>query len=275
MKSLVWLASYPKSGNTWLRMLFANYLVNAAKPVPINQLERIGTGDGVARLYRSAAGGRFDPANDRLALSLRPRVLHALAGNGADVNLLKTHNIQKKIDGLRLIPPELTRRGIYIIRNPLDMLVSYADHYGVDHARAATEINDPGTTLLPTEHEVRQYLGTWSDHVRSWTRNPGFSVTVIRYEDLMADPVATFSKVLRDLGAPLDDARLAKAVEFSSFNTARAQEESSGFIERSTNSTRFFRSGKTGEGERVLDPAIVDKVKSDHEKTMQRHGYLT
>ena len=274
MKNIVWLASFPKSGNTWLRLFMANYLSGAGKPVPINKIDRFSTGDSVAKLYKAALGPKFDPNDDRASLLGRARVFRALSENGADVNLVKPHNRNGRFQQLRLIPPHITRRAIYILRNPLDMLVSYADHYAVDPAKAAREIADENNTILPSAVTVRQFTGNWSKHVASWTGSTKFPVTVIRYEDILADPGTAFSTVIRDIGAPVDRARIDAAIAASSFNEASKQEADHGFIERSPSSRRFFRSGKTGEGRKRLSPDVIDRVVADHGDVMTKFGYL-
>ena len=101
MKNLVWLASYPKSGNTWLRLFFANYLVDSEQPVPINHAERYSTGDSVVSNYRAVSQSeRFYPHDDGKALQLRDGVFRALSGNGAGVNLVKTHCKNKRVEGV-------------------------------------------------------------------------------------------------------------------------------------------------------------------------------
>lgn len=246
MKNIVWLASYPKSGNTWLRLFLANYLAGEGKPIPINKIDRFSTGDSVAKLYRTAVGAGFDPMDDKASLQGREAVFRLLSDNGADVNLVKTHNRNGRVGSLRLIPPQVTRRAIYILRDPLDMLVSYADHYGVDPAHAAREISNENNTVLPSPSTVRQFTGNWSQHVTSWTKGAKFPVTILRYEDILADPKTAFSTVMRDLGAPVDDARVAAAIAASSFTEASKQEAGAGFLEKSPSSKRFFRSGKMG-----------------------------
>lgn len=275
MKNIVWLASYPKSGNTWLRLFLANYLAGGDTPVPLNQLDRFATGDALVSHYRAVSRDGFDPGDDRAALRLRDAVLRAISSNGADVNLVKTHNKNRRVDGVRLIPPHMTRRALYVVRNPLDMLLSYADHYGTTPAKAANEIANENNSTLPEPKMVRQFLGSWSEHVTSWTKNPRFPVTVLKYEDMSDDPTKAFSTVLHDLGAPADEARVAQAVRAASFDEAKKQESASGFVEKSPSSNRFFRSGKVGEGRATLDPAVIGRIVADHGEVMRQFGYET
>ena len=89
-KNIVWLASYPKSGNTWTRIFLANYIFAKNEPLPINQVHRVGIGDSVTKSYRMVAKGAFDPADHQQSLALRGKVLRAITANDADMNFVKT-----------------------------------------------------------------------------------------------------------------------------------------------------------------------------------------
>ena len=89
--SIVWLASYPKSGNTWMRIFLANYMMNLPEPVPINQAGKMGLGDAVVKFYNMVAGHEIDSNDVDTVMKLRPKVLRGIVANNADVNLVKTH----------------------------------------------------------------------------------------------------------------------------------------------------------------------------------------
>ena len=281
-KSIIWLASYPKSGNTWTRVFLANYIFNRQEPMPINEVHRLGIGDSVEKAYRMAAraAGRsqFDISDYRQSLGLRGAVLGAIVNNDADVNFVKTHNFRGKAFNVDLIPPALTRSAVYILRNPLDMVPSYARHFNLTPEAAAAAIGRADNTTAGASGTTAQFLGTWSDHVQSWARCRDFSVLVLRYEDMQADPQAAFTKVLRHIGIPADPERVARAVRFSSFDELKRQEDASGFVER-VSDERFFHSGRSGRWQDgvwhgALAPEIAEKVAQDHAKVMRRYGYL-
>ncbi|MDH3665849.1 MAG: sulfotransferase domain-containing protein [Paracoccaceae bacterium] len=281
-KSIIWLASYPKSGNTWTRVFLANYIFDRKEPMPINQVHRLGIGDSVEKTYRMAAQASGQPfvnmADYRQTLALRAPVLRAIVNNDADVNFVKTHNRRTKAFGIELIPPALTRSAIYILRNPLDMVPSYARHFGLTHEETVAAIRRSDNSTAGAGGTAAQFLGTWSEHVQSWARCRDFPVLVLRYEDLQADPAAAFTQVLKHIGVPPDPERVARAIEFSSFDELRRQEDEHDFVER-VSSERFFHSGQSGrwrEGkwEGALDPDLADRICRDHAKVMGRHGYL-
>jgi hypothetical protein len=210
----------------------------------------------------------------RETLVLRGRMLEAIVNNDAEVNFVKTHNSCTRALGVELVPAQLTRSAVYILRNPLDVAVSYARHYNMTPEAAAEAIGRPENVIAPSSGTVTQFLGSWSGHVRSWTRCRDFPVLVLRYEDIEADPAAAFTRVLKHIGASADSERIARAVAFSSFDELRGQEDRSGFVERSPTSERFFHSGRSGGWRDALPAAAVDRIRADHAEVMREFGYL-
>ena len=273
-KSIVWLASYPKSGNTWTRIFLANYFANEDKPLSINDADRFGFGDSITSMYRKVAGGPIDPRNKRQVLDLRPRLLNAIASNGANVNFIKTHNVDSQVFGVDLMPPQLTRAAVYIIRNPLDVVLSFSRHFATSHEDTVDLMGRSDYVTEATEKQVTEYRASWSDHVTSWTQEKRYPVHVMRYEDLLADPVTGFERMLRDTGLPVDAGRIEKAARFSSFEEVSKQEQAGGFKETSDLSERFFTSGTSGQWQTELAPALAKKIRKQHRKVMKKYGYL-
>ena len=274
LKNIVWLASYPKSGNTWLRIFLANYLFNSDRPMPVNDIHRIALGDALLGAYRKVAKRPVNPADEARMLALRPAVLKAIAADKADITLVKTHNQHTRVHGMQLIPASLTRLAVYLVRNPLDLVLSYADHYGMLVATAAEAISAPSNQIVPDATNVVQYLGNWSEHVSGWTRTRDFPVLTLRYEDIEDAPTAAFAKVLRRMRVPVEGARLERAIRFSSFDELRKQEDRFGFVERSRHAERFFRSGESGRWRDELPEAVAERICTRHERVMKRFRYL-
>ncbi len=274
MKSIVWLASYPKSGNTWLRIFLANYIFNKPEPVPINQVHHLGIGDAIAKTYRMVSKGQFDVTDPRSTMAWRELVLRGIVGNKANVNFVKTHNENGSAFGGRLIPKTFSRSAIYILRNPLDMVISYASHYGqtIDEAIEASSRSD--NVLVGHGENAFQFLGNWSNHVVGWARAKDFPVLTLRYEDMKADPHKAFSKAVRHIGLPMDEELLDRAIRFSSFDEVRKQEDADGFVENSENQQRFFRSGQSGQWQSVLSDEQIDRMRKVHGTVMKRYNYL-
>ncbi len=274
MKSIVWLASYPKSGNTWLRMFLANYLAQSKQPVPLAQAHRIVLGDAMPQTYSIIAKRPVDPKDEAAILALRPAVLRAIVANKADINLVKTHNQNMAFKGINLIPAGLTRLALYVVRNPLDLVISYADHYGMTVAATARAIGARSNRVYPSARSAAHYIGSWSDHVSGWTKTRDFPVCTLRYEDMISDPRKTFATALKRIGVPVEDNRLDRAIEFSSFDQLRRQEDESGFVEKSRHAERFFRSGQAGQWREQLAPDLVELICKQHGTVMRRFRYL-
>jgi hypothetical protein len=209
-----------------------------------------------------------------VTLGLRDKVLRGIIANGADVNLVKTHNIRRDAFGRELIPPKYTRSSVYIMRNPLDMVLSYARHYGIDAAEAIEAIGRSDNANASDASTVWQFLGSWSEHVNSWTRDAPYPGLVLRYEDMLANPAQAFGALVQHVGFSPDPERLDRAIRFASFDEVSGQEAKTPFAENPGKSRTFFTSGKAGAWKEALSEELVSKIKTDHNDIMKRFGYL-
>ena len=294
--SIVWLASYPKSGNTWLRAVLTNYLHDDDAPVSINAL--LGPPVASSRETFDELVG-LDSSDLTPEEVLRHRsLLHELlarestepagapAHEGAPV-FVKVHDAYlRTMDGTALFPRAVTAGVVYLVRNPLDVAVSYAHHLQRSIDDTVRWMNDPEAAEAKVDggifHQMPQPLGTWSGHVSSWLDQEALPMHVARYEDLLADPPAAFGAIVRfagldRAGAPPDDgsARLARAVHHAGFSRLRAQEEESGFFEKQPTAPSFFRAGTSGSWREALDPRQVRALVDAHGPVMARLGYLS
>ncbi|MCB9958730.1 MAG: sulfotransferase domain-containing protein [Rhodospirillaceae bacterium] len=271
---IVWLASYPKSGNTWVRSFLANYLMGSDRPVHINDITHFTFGEHQAEYYEHLSGKKFDDLDDVEINTLRPQVQRFIDRQRPEAVFVKTHNAVTELNNVPTILSEVTLGALYIIRNPLDVTVSYAHHMGVDYDTAVASMANPDLQLATHGRFAFQVLGGWSDHVASWVDQKKALMGIVRYEDLMRRSEETFSKVVRALKMPLDKARLRQAIKHTSFKTLRAMEDKSGFIEASKKAERFFRKGKVGDWRGELTPPQVALVIENHGAMMRRFGYL-
>jgi len=278
MKGIVWLASYPKSGNTWFRIFLTNLLRDADEPEDINALESTPI---------AGARGIFDDwigleASDLTADEidrLRPELYLHLAENAVETPFMKIHDAYSEVaDNRPLIPAEATAGAIYIIRNPLDVAVSSAHHNGSDYDTAITRMADDASALAAKpgrlHEQLRQKLLSWSGHVLSWVDRAPFPVCLLRYEDMKREPLETFTRAVRFAGFSRTEAQIEKAIRFSSFDVVRQQEEKENFRERSSAADRFFRKGKTGSWREELTDEQAQRIVNDHREVMRRFGYL-
>jgi len=275
MGKIVWLASYPKSGNTWVRMLLNNYLSNSDRRSDLNSLDLSTFGGSSKSSYRSVTEADIDTCSDAEIMALTPKAHGFVATKSKNVAFVKTHNLLSTYHDVPLITPEVTQGAIYIVRNPLDTVISVADHFGLSMDKAVDFINDPSGSTAPNETMVRQIFCSWSRNVESWTGGQApFPVWTVRYEDLHSNPEQAFSDVLRFLGADVNQKRLSAAIKQSSFRSLKSLEKRDGFDERSRYSKSFFRSGKTGQWRRKLSDEQVQKIVEANRPQMARFDYL-
>ena len=215
LTNTVWIAGYPKSGNTWLRFLVYNLLYGA----PSSSAE-------VNKRITSVHGDNFpaDCADDDNA------VMHSHLSCDKHVELFGA-------------PAGF----VYVIRNPLDAMMSHAnfyvltqlDHYleaqgaeakdaGAEHAQAlAASYVDEFLAAGRDRLGLGIGYGTWSENVRSWLelRDSDTPHVVLRYEDLIRDTAAEMARVARFFGMEPGTSDLEALVENSSFRAMRAMEE--------------------------------------------------
>ncbi|MBM3492461.1 MAG: sulfotransferase domain-containing protein [Alphaproteobacteria bacterium] len=274
MGGIIWLASYPKSGNTWLRAFLHNLLLNPAEPADINQLDQFCFGDSQATWYERLAGRKVSALLPQDIARLRPEVHQAYTRARPDSVFVKTHNMLGETFGVPLITMAATAGALYVVRNPLDLVLSLADHFGLTLDQAIDMLGDPQSATQTDERNVFEFYGTWSQHVRSWAGQQGKQLLVVRYEDMATKPEQSFGRVAGFLGLKPPRARLDKAIRFASFEVLRRQEEARGFRERSLHQARFFRVGRAGQWRARLSPAQVERVISEHAAEMGRFGYV-
>lgn len=272
---IVWLASYPKSGNTWLRSVYTA-LRNGAEP-DINNLE--GSLPALRTIFDQALAVRSADLTPDEVDTLRPRADEAEASVVAEALMRKIHDaLFETPDGELIVSTRATRAAVYMVRDPRDIAVSWAQHADVPLAVAVEELCAPRACLAGSrrrlDNQVRQRLGTWSQHVRSWTESPPFPVHVVRYEDCLTDPVRTFYSAFVFAGLETSIEEAARAVDAASFKRLRAQEEAKGFSERQSGRNRFFRSGSAGGWREALTPELARKLLDHHGEVMARYGYL-
>jgi len=275
MPGILWLASYPKSGNTWMRAFLANLILDAKEPLPLTRIGEVCPSEPAEMWFEPLAKTPVAELPATEIAELRTKAQERIAGLNKNVVPMKTHSYLGEDHGHPIISMKATYGAIYIIRDPRDVVLSAADHFGKTLDEMITLMNDPLGKGMPMPGViVHELQSSWSNHVESWTRwnHPG--IFTVRYEDLRADPVDQFGRIARHFGISTDKARIARAVEHTSFKRLQKMEAEQGFIERSTNSERFFRSGQSGGWREQLTAEQVARIENDHRVQMKRFGYL-
>lgn len=277
MAKFYWLASYPKSGNTWFRIFVSNLERVEPQSLSINQLRS----DEIAssRLWLDDVLG-FDTADlsaDEVD-NLRPGVYAWTAGHETR-DYCKIHDAcVHNAAGQSLADPSFVSGVLYIVRNPLDIVASFANQFRCSLDEAIERMGNADAAFCSSTKgislQVRQQLMSWSGHVASWLDVQQVPVHVIRYEDMHDKPLETFGGAAHFLKLPCDKAGIERAIGVSSFRELAAQEARGGFKESLVAGRLFFRQGQVDAWRDTLTSYQARRVIEDHHAMMARLGYL-
>jgi len=264
---IVWLASYPKSGNTWVRAFLHNYIVNAQTPHSINSLIDFSVAECAAAFFGPDSAG----LSTAQVQKLRPEVHAQLTRLHDDLVFVKTHNAHLSMHGVPLCTPAVTAGAVYIVRDPRDVALSYAAFARKEVDEIIGFMGAAGAANATDDAQVFELLGSWSEHALSWVAAP--KRLLVRYEDLLAEPERYFARIIRFLGTgEVDAVRLNRAIAFSSFDTLSGQEAAEGY-RAGGGAKAFFRAGKAGQWRERLTAEQVRRIEVAHGAVMQKFGY--
>jgi aryl sulfotransferase len=275
--NIVWLASFPKSGNTWLRAMISALLHPEQILDDLNAMR--GGRELIERQYLDDICG-VDSANLSYE-QLLPYLRTMRLVTGASVTapyFSKTHDrFGYTADGLALFPAEASKLAILIVRNPFDVAISLAAHYSRSVDDAIDRLSDPDFALNNAPYEGHELLpvsiGDWSGFNQSWLNQQALPLLVLRYEDMLIDSAGALRKVADAAGIAVSSGEIQAAVDAASFERLRAAESRSGFAERPTGMPSFFREGRAGGWRERLNARQIAAISDRHAAMLQRLGY--
>lgn len=276
-KGILWLASYPKSGNTWTRTFLHNLLKileGEDDAQDINEMNEFTTWEISARAYETHLGKPPKDCDREEIAKVRPKVQEEIAERTDGLALIKTHHALVMDRGVPTINFAVSSGAVYILRNPLDVAISFSHHMSSTIDHAIDEMAMVGLETAVTDKSVYEIYGSWSQHVESWTHKPHRTIYVMRYEDMIANPFRAFGGLARHLLLRPTAEQLGKAIERASFKNLQAQEAKGGFREKPEKADKFFREGKTGEWREKLNRRQVRRIVQAHHEQMARFGYI-
>jgi hypothetical protein len=267
---LVWLASYPKSGNTWMRVLLANLMGKKDQPADINDLSEP---DTLVGRWRFADDMLVDP--DLLDWGeverMRPLQCDFVAGSLTVPFFCKTHSRFRMPSGEPAMGSK-ARGALYLVRDPRDIAVSLCHHASLSLDSAIESMNDPNF-VAGGRVQLHYLQGDWARHVSEWTGQDLVPTKVVRYEDMRRDTPGTLQGIVEFLGGLATTAEIQRAVNYSSLDELQRQEASKGFRESRPKQERFFRSGRVGEWRDVLTSPQVRAIEQSFGRVMMAWGY--
>ena len=278
MKNIVWLVSYPKSGNTWFRMFLANYMRNGQNPATLEEIESTSIASNAIDFEEIIALNPFELTADEVDL-YRPDVYLALseeAEKNGETIYKKVHDaytLNNKNEPL--FPQEVSKCAIYFVRNPLDVCVSYSNHSTKEVQNTiALLLNEEASLAGKKSGQLRQIMMSWKSHVLSWSNQTLIPVHFIRYEDMIQMPIETFGSIVNFLELGFEKERLEKAILNSDFKILQQMELGNGFRERLQNCKQFFWKGKIGNYRDYLSEEQINRIVDYNYDTMRQFGYI-
>tara|TARA_B100000767_G_scaffold219908_1_gene208081 strand:+ start:494 stop:1321 length:828 start_codon:yes stop_codon:yes gene_type:complete len=274
---IIWIASYPKSGNTWVRSFLASYVYSNKSDFKFDDLKNIKTFPGnneINFLRRNFESYKFTDMAAHWAIFQKKITINN------KINFLKTHNTLCTINGHDFANNLNSLGAIYIVRDPRDIVVSYSHHLNLSYEETFLKMIDSRAAEKTIDLKDRVLLGTWSNHYNAWKHFP-IKKILIKYEDLKNDPYLNFRKIINYLNDlydhPIKEKRLLKSIKNVHFNNLEKLEKAEGFDENPNINLnkKFFRKGRVGEWEKVLPANLVKKIEKEFKNEMIENNYLS
>ncbi len=271
--SLVYIASYPRSGNTFARILLAAYHGIS----DLNWLEHSIPADTTEALWRGVPDYPAQEISARNNWRYRRQVIedYRRAPSPLPFRGLKTHGANLTAFGAPAFDLRPGDRVLYLARHPLDVALSNADYNNHDLDTSIDLMCRAGVCIGgPTLGSV-EARGSWPQHVAGWLSARSCPVMLVRYEDLCTDTAQMLRRIISFIGLPVEEDRIARAVEKSGFLSLQRRERESGFKEApaNTRSGRFFREGRSNQWRTEMSHEQISRLSDYCAETMTRLGY--
>ena len=272
---IFWIASYPKSGNTWLRALISAYFYTPNGVFHEKAINNIGQFPE----KRHFVGFNY---NQNIVTDTTKFWLKAQEKINSDNKLrfFKTHNAFGIVNNYSFTDANNSIGAIYIVRDPRDVVLSYANHLQLSHEETVERMFDSknGEFQPGEKGEYNSTLtGSWSDNYNSWKSYKSSKILIIKYEDLIDNSFIYFSKIIKYLSeiseVEYDEKKINQSIEKTAFDKLRSLEEKEGFEEKGLGKY-FFRSGKKGSWRSQLDVNLSRKIRSRFKKEMDELNYI-
>jgi len=271
---IFWIASYPKSGNTWVRLVLINYLNPNQKNIfdnlnLINDYPRMKYFDFLDKENLELIKKQNENIFKNFTISQEKLNLNN------KINLLKTHSYCGSINNFDFTNKDNTAGFVYLVRDPRSVVVSLSYHSDCSFEKTVDDMIFEKHTRK-NDDETLSFWSSWRINYLSW-RNKDFPKLIIKYEDLVSNSFNEFKKILEFFtkfqNFNFDDKLLIKTLEKCSFNNMKENENNFGFKER-IGKEKFFRKGENDEWKKVLSPKLINKIESNFKDEMKELNYL-
>jgi len=279
---IIWLASYPKSGNTWLRSLIATYFYSKNNLFDFDLLKKIDQFPSTSHFEKYEDLFIKPESTAKFWLTEQNRI-----NQDKKIRFFKTHNALCKINDNSFTDISNTLCAIHIVRDPRNIVSSLAHHYQINKEEAFEFMKDNKKALI--EKKDNRFLGfvplfSWIFHEKSWSECKKFPVLTIRYEDLQDETFQTFKKVyeflkkITKIETSFDREKTKKIIRSCDFNTLKKLENEKGFKESMTikgtnKKLNFFNLGHENQYQNLLDEKLIDQMNFLYQEQLQKYNY--
>tara|TARA_B100000242_G_scaffold288116_1_gene255872 strand:+ start:779 stop:1633 length:855 start_codon:yes stop_codon:yes gene_type:complete len=283
---IIWLTSYPKSGNTWVRSFLVSLLYNKKNETNLEGLNNI-----PQYPLRSHFNNLLDNIDDINEVSSKWIISQKRINSDKKNKFFKTHHALCKIGKFSFTNYETSLGAIHIVRDPRNIINSILYHYSkksfleakefmLDETRALGKKFDPNSPSV--NQDMFTVLTSWKTHYLSW-KNFKKNYLLIKYENLVSEPDKEFRKITKYLNdvmhIKIEEDKIDHAIESNSFENLKKIENRDGFKEAikdkgSGEVKRFFNLGPNNKWEKILDSEIKDEIEKKFNVEMKELGYL-
>ena len=278
---IIWIASYPKSGNTWVRSFLSAYYFSDDGKFNFELLKKIK--QFPSKEFFDIKLENVDDASKNWLIAQKK------IKKKKQTIFLKTHNIYGAYKGNSFTSEEFTAGAIYIVRDPRNVLTSLMNHYSLNESEALKMINSIYRNLKD-ENDTDNYasysfISSWANNYNSWKKSKNINTLFIKYEDLENDTYNTFTRIINFSNnlikkeKNIDDERFKSAIKTTSFDVLKKKEETEGFHEAAYSSKEkkiktFFNLGNKNNYKKILKTETSKAIEEIFEKEMTELGYL-
>jgi len=272
---IIWLSSYPKSGNTWARIFLTNYLFEENQD-PFANIDKISS------YPRKKYFDFLDPNDFKNLKDKEQNFKHHIVSQekinlNAETNIFKSHSYCGALNGNNFSDANNTAGFIYFVRDPRSVAISLSHHMSETLEKAVSMMLNKNQFMQPDNNDgLLEFFSSWKVNYLSW-RNSKYPKLIIKYEDLKKDPFSNFKNILNFISEykkiNIDENKINKIIKKCEFENLRLQEKKNGFKERKGKEL-FFRQGKVDEWKERLPKNLIDRIEKEFNSEMKELGYL-
>ena len=278
---IIWVASYPKSGNTLVRSILTSLIYSEDGNFNFNLLKKI---DQYPQNHHFE--GLTNKFNDIDELSKFWTISQDKLNLDKKIKFLKTHHLRCGIGNYTFTDSKNTIGTIYIVRDPRDVIISFAQHHSLSIEEAKHTMFRSNAYEFPEREKnpdlaLRTLLGSWSDHYNSWTKN-NKNLLFIKYENLIKNKKSELLRIIKFVNnyikIPISENKINNCINSTAFEIMKKNEEKGLFEENSFDKNgkkiKFFNYGKKGNWKNVLSEELVLSIEKKFRKEMNELKYI-